>query len=86
MDKDFCGNHLYNLQLLEGQENSAKKNKDPESWLKEEYKDERAIEEYKRKNYIDPTLELEWENIKDFRETREKAIIKKIKEVLLPKS
>ncbi|GAA8027023.1 DUF262 domain-containing protein [Helicobacter pylori] len=33
LDKDFyeCGNHLYNLQLLEGQENSAKKDKDPES-------------------------------------------------------
>ncbi|GAA9888590.1 hypothetical protein VN0692_11800 [Helicobacter pylori] len=42
MDKDFygCGNHLYNLQLLEGQENSAKKDKDPEVWLKEKYNDE----------------------------------------------
>ncbi|GHQ77046.1 hypothetical protein VN0405_11880 [Helicobacter pylori] len=42
LDKDFyeCGNHLYNLQLLEGQENSAKKDKDPEAWLKEEYKNE----------------------------------------------
>ncbi|GAA8241686.1 DUF262 domain-containing protein [Helicobacter pylori] len=88
LDKDFyeCENHLYNLQLLEGQENSAKKDKDPEVWLKEEYKDERAIEEYKRKNYIDPTLKLEWENIKEFRETREKAIIEKLKEALLPKS
>ncbi|MFP6126266.1 DUF262 domain-containing protein [Helicobacter pylori] len=88
LDKDFyeCGNHLYNLQLLEGQENSAKKDKDPEMWLKEEYKDEQAIEEYKRKKYIDPTLKLEWENIKDFREKREKAIIEKLKEVLLPKS
>ncbi|MFP6007951.1 hypothetical protein ACLF8X_05915 [Helicobacter pylori] len=55
-------------------------------WLKEEYKDERAIEEYKKRNYIDPTLELEWENIKDFREKREEAIITKLKEVLLPKS
>ncbi|OOQ34754.1 nuclease, EndA/NucM family protein [Helicobacter pylori] len=88
LDKDFykCGNHLYNLQLLEGQENSAKKDKDPEVWLKEEYKDEQAIEEYKRKNYIDPNLKLEWENIKEFREKREEAIIEKLKEVLLPKS
>ncbi|WRA50132.1 DUF262 domain-containing HNH endonuclease family protein [Helicobacter pylori] len=39
-----CRDHLYNLQLLEGAENSAKKDKDPEVWLKEEYKDERAIE------------------------------------------
>ncbi|WP_283448016.1 DUF262 domain-containing protein [Helicobacter pylori] len=88
LDKDFyeCGNHLYNLQLLEGQENSAKKDKDPEVWLKEEYKDERAIEEYKKRNYIDPTLKLEWENIKEFREKREEAIIKTLKEALLPKS
>ncbi len=88
LDKDFykCENHLYNLQLLEGQENIAKKDKDPEVWLKEEYKDERAIEEYKKRNYIDPTLKLEWENIKEFREKREKAIIEKLKEVLLPKS
>ncbi len=89
LDKDFyeCENHLYNLQLLEGTENKVKKDKDPEVWLKEEYKDnQQAIEEYKRKNYIDPNLKLEWENIKDFREKREKAIIEKLKEVLLPKS
>ncbi|WP_237008104.1 GmrSD restriction endonuclease domain-containing protein [Helicobacter pylori] len=88
LDKDFykCGNHLYNLQLLEGKENSAKKDKDPEVWLKEEYKNEQAIEEYKKRNYIDPTLKLEWENIKEFREKREEAIIKTLKEVLLPKS
>ncbi|QTP05098.1 DUF1524 domain-containing protein [Helicobacter pylori] len=88
LDKDFyeCENHLYNLQLLEGAENIAKKDKDPEVWLKEEYKDERAIEEYKRKNYIDPNLKLEWENIKEFREKREEATIKRLKEALLPKS
>ncbi|WP_341538895.1 DUF262 domain-containing protein [Helicobacter pylori] len=86
LDKDFCGNHLYNLQLLEGAENIAKKDKDPEVWLKEVYKNEQAIEEYKEKNYIDPKLKLEWENIKEFREKREEAIIKTLKEVLLPKS
>ncbi|WQX80307.1 DUF262 domain-containing protein [Helicobacter pylori] len=88
LDKDFykCENHLYNLRLLEGAENQAKKDKDPEVWLKEEYKNEQAIEEYKKRNYIDPTLKLEWENIKEFREKREEAIITKLKEVLLPKS
>ncbi len=88
LDKDFYGNHsyIYNLQLLEGTENSAKKDKDPEVWLKEEYKDEQAIEEYKKRNYIDPKLKLEWENIKEFREKREEAIITKLKEVLLPQS
>lgn len=89
LNQDFYkwGNHLYNLQLLEGTENIAKKDKDPEVWLKEEYKDnQQAIEEYKKRNYIDPTLKLEWENIKEFREKREEAIIKTLKEVLLPKS
>ncbi len=44
LNKDFYGNHsyIYNLQLLEGQENIAKKDKDPEVWLKEEYKNEQA--------------------------------------------
>lgn len=89
LNQDFYGwkDYLFNLQLLEGAENQAKKDKDPEVWLKEEYKDnQQAIEEYKRKNYIDPNLKLEWENIKDFRETREEAIIEKLKEALLPKS
>ncbi|GAA9439636.1 DUF262 domain-containing protein [Helicobacter pylori] len=88
LDKDFYEyrNHLYNLQFLEGQENSAKKDKDPEVWLKEEYKNEQAIEEYKKRNYIDPKLKLEWENIKEFRKKREEAIIKRLKEVLLPQS
>ncbi len=86
LDKGFYENHLYNLQLLEGTENSAKKDKDPEVWLKEEYKNEQAIEEYKKRNYIDPKLKLEWDNIKEFRKKREEAIIKRLKEVLLPQS
>ncbi len=88
LNQDFYGwkDYLFNRQLLEGAENIAKKDKDPEVWLKEEYKNEQAIEEYKEKNYIDPNLKLEWENIKEFREKREEAIIKKLKEELLPKS
>ncbi|WQT42926.1 DUF262 domain-containing protein [Helicobacter pylori] len=88
LDKDFYGNHsyIYNLQLLEGTENSVKKDKDPEVWLKEEYKNEQVIEEYKKRNYIDPKLKLEWENIKEFRKKREEAIIERLKEVLLPQS
>jgi Uncharacterized conserved protein (DUF2081). len=37
LDKDFYGwgNYLFNLQLLEGAENQAKKDKNPEIWLKE---------------------------------------------------
>ncbi|WRC07116.1 DUF262 domain-containing protein [Helicobacter pylori] len=89
LNQDFYGwrDYLFNLQLLEGAENIAKKDKDPEVWLKEECKDnQQAIEESKKRNYIDPNLKLEWENIKEFREKREEAIIKTLKEVLLPKS
>ncbi|MGL2391488.1 DUF262 domain-containing protein [Helicobacter pylori] len=80
LNKDFYGwrDYLFNLQLLDGAENSAKKDKDPESWLKEEYKDEQAIEEYKKRNYIDPTLKLEWENIEKFYREREKTIIEEL--------
>ncbi|WP_208378064.1 DUF262 domain-containing protein [Helicobacter pylori] len=80
LNKDFYkwGNYLFNLQLLEGTENKAKKNKDPEIWLKEKYKDEQAIEEYKKRNYIDPTLKLEWENIEKFYREREKIIIEEL--------
>ncbi|MGL2423730.1 DUF262 domain-containing protein [Helicobacter pylori] len=41
LNQDFYGwrDYLFNLQLLDGAENSAKKDKDPESWLKEEDKD-----------------------------------------------
>ncbi|GAA8085502.1 hypothetical protein Kazakh3173_10020 [Helicobacter pylori] len=88
LNKDFYKwwNYLFNLQLLEGAENSAKKDKDPEVWLKEEYKNEQAIEEYKKRNYIDHKLKLEWENIEEFRKKREEAIIERLKEVLLPQS
>ncbi|EJC49208.1 hypothetical protein HPHPP30_1605 [Helicobacter pylori Hp P-30] len=89
LNQDFYGwkDYLFNRQLLEGAENEVKSNKDPEVWLKEEYKDnQQAIEEYKKRNYIDPNLKLEWENIKEFREKREETIITKLKEALLPKS
>ncbi|VEJ22901.1 ancestral polypeptide [Helicobacter pylori] len=47
LNQDFYGwrDYLFNLQLLEGAENIAKKDKDPEVWLKEECKDnQQAIE------------------------------------------
>ncbi|WP_341465935.1 GmrSD restriction endonuclease domain-containing protein [Helicobacter pylori] len=47
LNQDFYGwkDYLFNRQLLEGAENEVKSNKDPEVWLKEEYKDnQQAIE------------------------------------------
>ncbi|WP_187850550.1 DUF1524 domain-containing protein [Helicobacter pylori] len=55
LNQDFYGwrDYLFNLQLLEGAENIAKKDKDPEVWLKEECKDnQQAIEEYKKRKAL----------------------------------
>ncbi len=40
LNQDFYGwrDYLFNLQLLEGAENIAKKDKDPEVWLKDSFK------------------------------------------------
>ncbi len=45
LNQDFYGwkDYLFNRQLLEGAENIAKKDKDPDVWLKEECKNEQAI-------------------------------------------
>ncbi len=73
-------NCLFNLQLLEGRENNAKRSKDPEIWLEEGYNAE-EIREYKCKNYIPENLKLDWENISQFEEARSKMIANRLREV-----
>ena len=73
-------NCLFNLQLLEGRENNIKRTKDPETWLEENYSAEEIVE-YKLKNYIPGNLKLEWENILQFEEARNKMISTKLREV-----
>jgi len=87
LNKDFIirANDLFNLQLQEGSENNAKRAKDPEVWLKEEYKTEDSIFEYKRQNYIKEDLPLIWRNIEEFESSRIKKLIEKLKKELLPK-
>jgi len=76
-------NNIFNLQLLEGRENIIKKDKDPEVWLQEEYKDDlEGKKKYKRDNYIPENLELSWKNIKVFKEQREKALLEELKKLL----
>jgi len=83
--KDFIyrANDLFNLQLLSGQENKEKGRKDPEIWLKEEYKTNDKIMEYKKLNYIEEDLQLKWENIEEFEKSRIEKLITKLKEKLL---
>lgn len=77
-------NYLYNLQLLEGDENIEKRDKDPEIWLAETYSnDPSQIQEYKRRNHIDPTVCLNWENIETMEHSRTQLLYKKLQEALL---
>jgi len=86
LDEDYLGeaNFLYNLQLLQGDENIAKKAKDPEKWLNEYYSsDKEQIKTYKERNYISEDFDLEWKGIKEFNEYRTEKIKSKLKDILL---
>lgn len=77
-------NFLYNLQLLQGEENLTKKAKDPELWLSEHFSDNaEQIKAYKQRNYIDENFELKWSGIKEFDDYRTEKIKSKLKEILL---
>jgi len=68
-------NFLYNLQLLEGDENLAKKAKDPAKWLNEHYQNHTdKIKAYKERNYIDPDFDLSWQEIAGFEKQRSKKL------------
>jgi len=86
LDQDYVSeaNFLYNLQLLQGEENIAKKAKDPELWLNEYYSSNKEqIESYKQRNYINPEFNLEWNKISEFDQYRTEKIKAKLKEILL---
>lgn len=86
LDQDYVNeaNFLYNLQLLQGEENIAKKAKDPELWLIEYYSsNNEQIESYKQRNYINPEFNLEWNKISEFDKYRTEKIKAKLKEILL---
>lgn len=83
---DHHGNYdlLYNLQLLPGETNQEKSDKDPEEWLKDHFEnDADKIRAYKEKNYIPGDFELTWENIEEFEEIRRKRILEKLKSIFL---
>lgn len=68
-------NFLYNLQLLQGEENLAKKAKDPEIWLSEHYQnDSEKIKAYKERNYIDTNFDLTWQEIAEFEKQRSEKL------------
>ncbi|MDO5978696.1 DUF262 domain-containing protein [Flavivirga spongiicola] len=86
LDQDYVSeaNFLYNLQLLQGEENIAKKAKDPELWLNEYYSSNKEqVKSYKERNYIKPEFNLEWNKISEFDKYRTEKIKAKLKEILL---
>lgn len=75
-------NFLFNLQLLQGDENIAKKAKNIEMWLKEHCQNDKdQIKAFKERNYIDEDFELEWANIVDFETKRSKRIKEKLETI-----
>jgi uncharacterized protein with ParB-like and HNH nuclease domain len=75
-------NFLYNLQLLQGDENVSKKAKDPEIWLEEYYHSNKDdISDYKKRNYIDENCKLNWDNIADFENARNQKIREKLEQI-----
>jgi hypothetical protein len=85
LDPEYIGreNELFNLQMLEGEANNAKRAKEPEAWAKDEYKTESAIDEYKKRNYIKEHLLLTWDNIEEFEKYRSETLINELKKQLL---
>lgn len=79
-------NYLYNLQLLQGDENNNKRAKDPEVWIAEELINTDKISDYKIKNYIKHDLLLDWSNISQFDKYRSEKLVAELKLVLLNKN
>lgn len=82
---DFQGkaNFLFNLQLLQGDENNSKRAKDPEVWIAEESNELTKQKEYKKRNYINEDLVLSWENISEFESQRNVALVTELMRKLL---
>ncbi|CAN2043877.1 DUF262 domain-containing protein [Candidatus Magnetomoraceae bacterium gMMP-1] len=75
-------NFLYNLQLLQGDENIIKKAKDPGEWLNEYCNnDEDKIKAVKERNYIENDFDLKWENIELFKIKRSEKLKKQLKKI-----
>ena len=81
-DKDFYlnsdnNNSILNLQLLDGNENSSKNNKDLKQWV-----DERKEETNFFQNHLIPKENLEFENFKKFIEERKIILKNKLRDLI----
>ena len=64
--------------MLAGPENIAKKDKDPNVWINENFKKDEEKKRYKLDNYIDADFSLDWDKIQEFDEMRTRNLKKKL--------
>jgi len=74
-------NYLTNIQLLEGTPNREKANLDFKKWLNGAYKNSDKKGKYMETHYI-PSINLEFENFKDFIKERKKLMKQKFNKIL----
>jgi hypothetical protein len=75
---------LPNLQLLEGIPNQEKSDAEFKDWLSGKYKDEKAAQSFKEKNYIPDDVELEFCNFRQFFEKRRSLLSNRLMALLKP--
>lgn len=75
-------NYLSNLQLLEGQHNIEKSNKEFDIWLNELNLSKDQLNDYCRRNYIPQDIEYTFENYNEFMLKRDKLIKNKLSDIL----
>ena len=80
----YDSNYLANLQLLDGNQNLEKSNKEFKDWLEENFSEEEKIEYFKR-NYIPSNIDFTFENYNNFLLARDKLLLKQLKKILLEK-
>ena len=81
---DFISNFNYigNLQLLEGLDNTSKKDKDYKEWFETNLPTAEAKREYCQRHLIPSDIDLSFTNFPEFFEAREALIIEKLKKEL----
>ena len=80
----YDSNYLANLQLLEGNQNIEKSNKEFKDWLEENLSKEEK-KEYFKKNYIPTNIDFTFENYNEFLLERDQLLLKQLKKILLEK-
>jgi uncharacterized protein with ParB-like and HNH nuclease domain len=75
-------NRIGNLQLLEGQSNEEKSNKDFKEWFEKTYKSKDEQDDFKKRHLIPTGLPLDFANFKEVFEKRNELIVEKLNRVL----